>query len=135
MDALLPGGRGAARSARSRAGVIIRFTERCIFVGRGKAVARLLRLQQYFLEKWKTFRIEPRRFHDLRHTAASLLIVPGTTLHDVKEILGHSPIRLTADLYGHTYLHVQREIMSKREAALARSQNRVAPRQVSKAIS
>lgn len=39
-------------------------------------------------------------FVDLRHTAARLLIAQGATLHEVKEILGHSQIRLTGDLYG-----------------------------------
>jgi integrase len=34
-------------------------------------------------------------FHDLRHTTASQLILAGATLQEVKEILGHSDIKLT----------------------------------------
>jgi integrase len=34
-------------------------------------------------------------FHDLRHTTASQLILAGVTLQEVKEILGHSDIKLT----------------------------------------
>jgi integrase len=41
------------------------------------------------------------RFHDLRHSAASLLIAEGVELVQVSQLLGHSEIRLTANLYGH----------------------------------
>ncbi len=75
-----------------------------------------------------------RRFHDLRHTAASLLIAQGASLHDVKEILGHSQIRLTADLYGHAYMQVKREIMSKMDAVLAPPSNDVLPFPLSKTV-
>jgi integrase len=42
-----------------------------------------------------------QRFHDLRHATASLLLAEGMDLFTVKEILGHSQISLTANLYGH----------------------------------
>jgi integrase len=42
-----------------------------------------------------------RRFHDLRHSAASLLLASGVELVEVSKLLGHSEVRLTADLYGH----------------------------------
>jgi integrase len=41
------------------------------------------------------------RFHDLRHSAASLLIAAGVELVEVSKLLGHSEVRLTADLYSH----------------------------------
>lgn len=39
--------------------------------------------------------------HDLRHSAASLLIAQGVPLKEISETLGHSSIRVTADIYGH----------------------------------
>lgn len=41
------------------------------------------------------------RFHDLRHTAASLSLAVAPSLHIVKERLGHTSIRTTVDEYGH----------------------------------
>ncbi len=41
------------------------------------------------------------RFHDLRHSCASILLSRGFTLKDVQEWLGHSDITLTANIYGH----------------------------------
>jgi integrase len=41
------------------------------------------------------------RFHDLRHTAASLLLAQGLELRVVQQVLGHSQISLTANLYTH----------------------------------
>ena len=41
------------------------------------------------------------RFHDLRHSAASLLIAAGVQLAEVSLLLGHSELRVTADLYAH----------------------------------
>jgi len=42
------------------------------------------------------------RFHDLRHTFASLLIEQGEDLNYIKEQLGHHSITITVDRYGHT---------------------------------
>ncbi len=39
------------------------------------------------------------RFHDLRHSGASLLIAEGVQLAEVSMLLGHSELRVTADLY------------------------------------
>ena len=42
-----------------------------------------------------------RRFHDLRHSAASLLLAAGVQLAEVSMLLGHSELRITQDLYAH----------------------------------
>jgi integrase len=41
------------------------------------------------------------RFHDLRHTYATLLLMQGESPVYVKEQLGHSSIKVTVDIYGH----------------------------------
>ena len=41
------------------------------------------------------------RFHDLRHSAASLLLTVGVHPKIVQEILGHTQISMTMDIYSH----------------------------------
>lgn len=41
------------------------------------------------------------RFHDLRHTCASLLLKNGVSMKDIQEWLGHSNFSTTANIYAH----------------------------------
>ena len=41
------------------------------------------------------------RFHDLRHSCASLLLANGVPLKQIQEWLGHSDIGTTANIYSH----------------------------------
>ena len=41
------------------------------------------------------------RFHDLRHSCASLLYANGVPLKDIQEWLGHSDIATTSNIYTH----------------------------------
>lgn len=43
------------------------------------------------------------RFHDLRHSHASLLVARGWRPEQIKDRLGHGSIRTTIDTYGHLY--------------------------------
>ena len=47
------------------------------------------------------------RFHDLRHAAATFLLAEGVHPKIVSEILGHSTIAITLDLYSHATLAMQ----------------------------
>ena len=49
------------------------------------------------------------RFHDLRHTHASLMLAAGVHLKVVSERLGHSGIGITGDLYSHVLPGLQKE--------------------------
>lgn len=52
-------------------------------------------------ELWpKQYRWSP---HELRHSAASLLIAQGVPLKIISETLGHASIRITSDVYGHLF--------------------------------
>ena len=41
------------------------------------------------------------RFHELRHSCASMLLSMGWSLKDIQEWLGHSDIKMTTNLYSH----------------------------------
>jgi hypothetical protein len=49
------------------------------------------------------------RFHDLRHTAASLMVMAGASLQSVQAILGHSTIAMTERYAHNSAEHVARE--------------------------
>lgn len=53
------------------------------------------------------------RFHDLRHTAATLLLSQGVHPKIVQERLGHSQISMTLDTYSHVLPSMQREAAAK----------------------
>jgi integrase len=53
------------------------------------------------------------RFHDLRHTAATLLLRLGEHPKVVQERLGHSTISVTMDVYSHVLPDMQRQAAEK----------------------
>jgi Phage integrase family len=62
--------------------------------------------------------LDPRtRFHDMRHTAAALMIAEGAHLLAVKERLGHSTIQVTADRYGHLFPSLEEALTNRLGAA------------------
>jgi integrase len=57
--------------------------------------------------------LPPIRFHDLRHTSATLLLAEGVHPKVVQERLGHSQISVTLDTYSHVLPTIQREAAEK----------------------
>lgn len=53
------------------------------------------------------------RFHDLRHTAATLLLKENVHVKIVQEMLGHSTVALTLDTYSHILPDIQQEAADK----------------------
>jgi integrase len=58
------------------------------------------------------------RFHDLRHTAATLLLGQGVHVKIVSELLGHSTVGLTLDVYSHVLPDMQQQAAVAMEKAL-----------------
>jgi len=59
----------------------------------------------YFSKMFATFlsdnELKHIRFHDLRHSYASLMLAKGKSLKTTSELLGHSTISITGDIYAH----------------------------------
>jgi integrase len=62
--------------------------------------------------------LKPIRFHDLRHTSATLLLTAGVHPKVVQERLGHSQISITLDTYSHVIPTMQVEAAEKLDAVL-----------------
>lgn len=60
----------------------------------------------WLLEKYGLKKI---RFHDLRHSCASLLLARGISMKQIQIWLGHSTFSTTADIYSHLDFHAQIE--------------------------
>lgn len=65
---------------------------------------------------WKRWRclleragVRPIRFHDARHTAATLLLSRGVHPKIVSEMLGHATVAITLDVYSHVTPAMHRE--------------------------
>lgn len=56
--------------------------------------------------------IDSLRFHDLRHTYASLLLANGAPMKYVQHQLGHSSIKMTMDLYTHLLPEVNEQCVN-----------------------
>ena len=90
----------------------------CNVVGRHIEASNLL---------WRSFRpLRERaglpkklRFHDLRHSAATLLLLQGVNAKVVSEMLGHASVALTLDVYSHVLPAMRSDATAKMEELLA----------------
>ncbi|MFC9600197.1 site-specific integrase [Peribacillus butanolivorans] len=70
----------------------------------------LLRSFYNLIEKSKLPKI---RFHDLRHTHASLMLQQGENIKLISERLGHSSVKITLDTYLHILPNMQQEASNR----------------------
>lgn len=68
---------------------------------------------RHFKLMTKEAKLPEIRFHDLRHTAATLMLSGGIHPKVVQEMLGHSQISLTLDTYSHVVPSLQKEAAEK----------------------
>ena len=54
-----------------------------------------------------------KRFHDLRHSAATLLLAQGVSPRYISDMLGHAQVSFTMQTYAHVLPHVLREVATK----------------------
>ena len=59
------------------------------------------------------------RIHDPRHFAVAILLAPGVDARKISELLGHSSVAFTLQVYGHLMEETKRETASRMDAALA----------------
>ncbi len=78
-------------------------------------------LRRLFLAALRTAGLPRLRFHDLRHSAASLLLAQGVPARMIMELLGHSQITLTLGTYSHILPQLSRETAEKMNAILTGS--------------
>jgi integrase len=62
------------------------------------------------------------RLHDLRHSFGSLLLASGASPREVMELLGHSNIAMTMDVYAHVIPALKRQAMERFDAMLSSGQ-------------
>jgi integrase len=75
-------------------------------------------VKRYFTPALRRAKLPRIRFHDLRHTYASLLIAEGLHPKYISEQLGHASVQITLDRYGHLMDQSYSDGSDRLEAAL-----------------
>lgn len=68
--------------------------------------------EKFWHNKLKNSSIKDKRFHDLRHTFATMLLLNGANLIQIKELLGHSSVKIT-EMYLDALPKSKSEIINK----------------------
>ncbi len=105
------------RRALARAGVVNGYTHRCRRKGCGHSerheYAEPGRCPKCRMRLWPVAEPKPLRFHDLRHSTATLQLKAGVPLATVQRILRHTDPKITAEVYGHLDLEDMREGLNR----------------------
>lgn len=90
-----------------------------VFITRRGAPMSPYTLSKYWRDLREKAGLGTLRFHDLRHTAVSLLLALGVPPHVVREIAGHSDIKVTMTVYAHGNLAEKAAALSQLGEALS----------------
>ncbi|MCW2694816.1 MAG: integrase family protein [Mycobacterium sp.] len=103
-----------------------------VFTKEDGSVLRPEFVSRHFRSLTRAVGLPSIRFHDLRHTSASLALAAGVAMKVVSDRLGHSTTGITADLYTHVSPVVARDaaaaIAALVEASAARSEGEMRAR-------
>ncbi len=118
------------QSALARAGIVTGYTHVCRRKGCGysedAADAGLRRCRKCGMKLWPRGRVREIRFHDMRHTTATLLMMAGANPAAVQRILRHSDPRITTEVYGHLapeYLRREIDLLSFKKTPIGTATN------------
>jgi len=93
------------RRALGRAGIVTGYRHVCRRKGCGHSEtapdAAPRKCPTCSMSLWPKAQVRPVRFHDLRHTTATLLLRAGVPMASVQKILRHRDPRITSEVYGH----------------------------------
>jgi integrase len=91
-----------------------------VFPGRNGKYFPFPTLAEQFARVLTLAGLPKMRFHDLRHTCATLLLSMSISPKVVSELLGHSSIKITMDRYGHVIPGMQETAMNQYDVLLKR---------------
>jgi integrase len=106
------------QEVRRLAGTAWKGDDRYVFTSAVGTPLEQRRLDGIFKELCDRAGLRHIRFHDLRHSAASILIAQGVHPKIIQELLRHSWIQLTMDTYGHLFEQAQKEAADKMDEIL-----------------
>jgi integrase len=93
------------RRALKRAGIVTGYRHKCRRKGCGHEEAHPdaapRECPRCRMKLWPKGLVRAIRFHDMRHTYASVLLMLGANLVSVQKLLGHSDPKITERRYGH----------------------------------
>jgi integrase len=93
------------RRALRRANILTGYRHTCRRKGCGHVEhapdGSIRRCPKCSMKLWPVGQVRPIRFHHIRHTTASLLMMAGADLPAVQRIMRHTDPRITTEFYGH----------------------------------
>ncbi|MGA2530417.1 MAG: site-specific integrase [Acidimicrobiales bacterium] len=90
-----------------------------IFVSRQGTPLFATTIRRHWLSVCKRLDLPPTRFHQLRHSCATILLNDGEPLEKVSTLLGHTSVRITADVYRHVGPNTTRETAQRLSSVLS----------------